>query len=299
MTRDQIVIFGQIPQANFDRWGISSDLTLIERKLDVHFIEIHSETLLKRMQHPTPNDRETLQQVTQQLITQADPNPQKTSRAKATIADAVKLYVAMNHFVDEYQASAVTIVCRPWIQNRETTTPCIALMLFQEAGVPAACQGDLGALLTMVLFKRVAGVMSVMGNNFEVNGQLGIGHCVLSRQFCASAGTRNPYYLSDYHGRQPSPTVHSLLQADQVVTMARLSQNLEQLILISGVLVGNRDLPERCRNTLIIQVTDTNHVLDMMKGVQQHLVVACGDHHQALTDYVQARDITVITGEPE
>jgi L-fucose isomerase-like protein len=299
MTRDQIVIFGQIPQASFDRWGISSDLTLIEQKLDVHFIEIHSETLLKRLQHPTPNDQKIIQQVTQQLITKADPNPQNASLTEATMTSAVKLYVAMNHFVDKHQASAVTVVCRPWIQNKETTTPCIALMLFQEAGVPAACQGDLGALLTMMLFKRVAGVMSVMGNNFDVDGQLGIGHCVLSRQFCAPAGTCNSYYISDYHGRQPSPTVHSLLQTDQVVTMARLSQNLEQLILISGRLMDNRDLPGRCRNTLVIQVTDTNHVLDMMKGVQQHLVVACGDHQQALTDYVHARGITVVTGEPE
>ena len=292
MTRDQIVIFGSIPQAYFDQWEITSNLTLIEHKLDVHFVEIQTETLIKRMQHPTPSDRETIQRFTQQLITQADPNSQKVSLDEAAIADAVKLYVAMKHFMDKYEASAVTIVCRPWVQNVEITTPCIALMLFQEAGVPAACQGDLNALLTMVLFKRAAGVMSVMGNNFEVEGQLGIGHCVLSRRFCASAETLNPYYISDYHKRQPSPTVHAKPQMDQVVTMARFRQNLERLILISGVLVENRDLPGRCRNTLVIQVKDTNKVIDMMKGVQQHLVVACGDHQQALTDYVQARGIT-------
>jgi L-fucose isomerase-like protein len=298
MTRDQIVIFGSIPQAYFDQWEITSDLTLIEHKLDVHFVEIQTETLITRMQHPTLSDRETIQRLTQQLITQADPNFQKVSLDEAAIAEAVKLYVAMKHFVDKCQASAVTIVCRPWVQNVEITTPCIALMLFQEAGVPAACQGDLNALLTMVLFKRVVGVMSVMGNNFEVEGQLGIGHCVLSRRFCASVETVNPYYISDYHGRQPSPTVHALLKMDQVVTMARFRQNLERFVLISGVLVDNRDLPGRCRNTLVIQVADTNQVLDMMKGVQQHLVVACGDHQQAVTDYVQARGITVVTDQP-
>ena len=298
MTCDQIVIFGNIPQTYFDQWEITSDLTLIEHKLDVHFVEIQTETLIKRMRHPAPIDRETIQRLTQHLITQVDPHFQKVSLDEAVIVNAVKLYVAMKHFVDKYQASAVTIVCRPWVQNVEITTPCIALMLFQETGVPAACQGDLNALLTMVLFKRVAGVMSVMGNNFEVEGQLGIGHCVLSRRFCASAETLNPYYISDYHGRQPSPTVHARPKTDQVVTMARFRQNLERFILISGVLVDNRDLPGRCRNTLVIHVADTNQVLNMMKGGQQHLVVACGDHQQALTDYVQARGITVVTDKP-
>jgi len=39
--------------------------------------------------------------------------------------------------------------------------PCVALMLFQEQGIPTACQGDIDALLTMVLFKRVAGRSSL------------------------------------------------------------------------------------------------------------------------------------------
>ena len=297
MTREQILIFGGIPQTYLDQWEITSDLGLIEHKLGVHFVEISTETLIQQMQHLTKHERETVQQITQQLITQTNPNPQDADLNEEAIAHAVKLYVAMHLFVDEYHASAVTIVCRPWIQNAEITTPCIALMLFQEAGVPAACQGDLDALLTMVLFKRVAGVMSVMGNNFEVAGQLGVGHCVLSRCFGAASNALNPYYISDYHGRQPSPTVHTVIPTDQVVTMARFTQNLERLIIISGVVVDNRDLPKRCRNTLIIQVPDTTHVLNLMKDVQQHLVVACGDHQQALTEYAQAQGITVIIGE--
>ena len=297
MIPEQILIFGGISQSYLDQWEVTSDLSLIEHKMGVHFVEISTETLITKMQQLMSREREMTQQITQQLIMQASSNLQTSSIEENSVVDAVKLYIAMNHFVDKYHATAVTIACRPWIQNAEITTPCIALMLFQEAGVPAACQGDLDALMTMVLFKRVAGVMSVMGNNFEVERHLGIGHCVVSRRFCGVSNTLNPYYIRDYHGRQPSPTVHPIPPTNQVVTIARLTQNLEQLILTSGVLVDNRDLPERCRNTLIIQVADTRQVLNNMKGLQQHLVVACGDHRKTLSEYAQSRGITIITGE--
>ncbi len=297
MTQEHILVFGRIPQKYLDQWDITSDLSLRKHQFDVQFVEIPTETLITKMQQLTNHEREIAQRMTQQLITHASPNLQQSSIEGNRIVEAVELYVAMSHYVDKYHASAVTIVCRPWIQNAKITTPCIALMLFQEAGVPAACQGDLDALLTMVLFKRVAGVMSVMGNNFAVDGQLGIGHCVVSRRFCGTNHVFNPYYIGDYHGRQPSPTIHPKPSTNQVVTIARFTHNLTRLILASGVLVGNRDLPERCRNTLIIQVADTKQVLNTMKGLQQHLVVACGDHRKALIEYAQSQDIAIVMGE--
>jgi hypothetical protein len=75
--------------------------------------------------------------------------------------------------------------------------------------------------------------------------------------------------------------------------MARLTRNLETLILSRGELVESLDLRDRCRNTLLIHVEDPAKVLGAMKGLQQHLVVACGDHREAMTTHARNAGIKV------
>jgi L-fucose isomerase-like protein len=294
MRRDVLLLVGGLPQEYLQQWEITSNLAVAEEKLGVHFEEISTEDLIARTHNLTNAEKAEAKQITDQLLTHAVPRAQEAPLREAAIQQATELYVAMKRLVDQEDATAVTIVCGPWIREPTYLTPCVALMLLQEAGVPAACQGDIDALLTMVLFKRAAGVMSCMGNNFAVAGELGVGHCVLPRNLCDPMTALQPYYLSDYHGRKESPTIHTTVPPGQVVTLARLTRNLENLILSRGELVESLDLRDRCRNTLIIHVEDAARVLGAMKGLQQHLVVACGDHRKAMTTQARTAGINVI-----
>ena len=292
MKRDILLLFGGVPYEYLQRWEITSNLAVAEDKLDVQFKEITTDDLLARTHTLTDPEKRKAQLITDHLMTNAVQRAQEATISQGEMQKATELYVAMKRYVEHEDATAVTIVCGPWIQEPNHPTPCVALMLLQEDGVPAACQGDLDALLTMVLFKRAAGVMSCMGNNFKVAEKLGVGHCVLPRTLC-SPSSPQPYYLSDYHGRKPSPTIHTTLPPGHVVTLARLTRNLETLILSRGTLVESRDLRDRCRNTLVIHVDDPSRVLDAMKGLQQHLVVACGDHTKTMTTHAQSAGIRV------
>jgi L-fucose isomerase-like protein len=293
MKRDVLLLFGGVPHEYLKRWEITSNLAVAEDKLGVQFKEIATDALVARTHNLTDPEKRKAKQLTDHLMQNAVQRAQGATLSEGEIQTATELYVAMKSFVDHEDATAVTIVCRPWIQEPHYPTPCVALMLLQEDGVPAACQGDIDALLTMVLFKRASGVMSCMGNNFEVAGELGVGHCVLSRTLCDPTDALQPYYLSDYHGRKPSPTIHTTLSPGHVVTVARLTRNLERLILSRGTTVESLDLRDRCRNTLVIHVDDPARVLGAMKGLQQHLVVACGDHTKAMTAHAQRAGIPV------
>jgi L-fucose isomerase-like protein len=165
--------------------------------------------------------------------------------------------------------------------------------MFNDAGVPAACQGDLDALLTMILFRRVAGVPSYMGGPIKDSGQLGVNHCVLSRQMCGVDAPPLPYYLSDYHGRKAGPTIHVDLPVGQEVTVARLTRNLGSLLLMRGAIVASHDSNHRCRNTVVVEVADRDAVLKAVKGVQAHLALACGDHTEALAALARQSGIQV------
>ena len=290
-TGEKLLLFGGLPTDYLGEWEITSDLGVAGKKLGLRFEAVPTDELRSRYTSLSPQDQAEAARLVQDLIERAS---QGTQVADEEIAKAARLYLAMARIVEERGGDGVTIVCSSWIRTEELPVPCVALTLFQERGIPAACQGDLDALLTMVLFKRAAGVPTFMGGAVKANGHLGISHCVLPRNLCTKGDEGQAYYLGDYHGRKESPTVHAEVPVGEIATVARFTKGLRSLLLTSGTIKGCQDSKDRCRNTLVIDVPDRERVFDAVKGVQNHYVVACGDHRAALEERAKERDIKVV-----
>jgi L-fucose isomerase-like protein len=295
-TPDTVILFGGKHTRYLQEWEITSDLALVERVMDVRFSSVPTEELMARYMSLPPEDQEQAASLAQDLLDGAVRKTGKMPRPPSVeqVKEAALLYLAMRHYVDEHNAQAVTVICGPWIRGEGRPTPCMALMLFQEAGIPAACQSDLEALSTMVLFKRLAGQPSFMGGAIKARGTLGINHCILCRNMTGTDDALQPYVVSTYHGRKDTPTVWTQLPAGETVTVARLTQNLEKLLLFRGSVVASDTHNTRCRNTLVVDVPNRRRVFKAVKGIQSHYVAACGDHVQALSNWAQAREIQVV-----
>jgi L-fucose isomerase-like protein len=293
---EKLLLFGGKPSRYLSEWEITSDLALAERKLDVRFEEVPQAELVARYESLDEDGLMEASGLAQDLVKGALPHRKRQMPPppyQEDIAKAMGLYVTMKQIVDEREGDAVTIACGPWIRGEGLPTPCVALMLFQEQGVPAACQGDIDALLTMILFNRVAGLPSFMGGAIKVRGHLGISHCVLCRHMLGAKADLQPYQVSDYHGRKAGPTVWTGVPVGEVATVARLTRNLKSLLLATGTVVASDTSNSRCRNVLAIEVPDRERVFRAVKGVQNHYVVALGDHVPALSQLAEAKDIEV------
>jgi len=294
--KDTVILFGGKHTRYLCEWEITSDLALVERVMDVRFCSVSTEELMVRYTSLPEEDQERATRLAHDLLDLASRNKGNMPPAPsvAQVKEAALLYLAMQHYVDEHQAQAVTTICGPWIRGEGRPTPCMALMLFQEAGIPAACQSDIEALATMILFKRLTGQPSFMGGAIKARGTLGINHCILCRNMTGPEDALQPYVVSTYHGRKETPTVWTQVPAGETVTVARLTQNLEKLLLFKGSVVASDTHNTRCRNTLVVDVPDRRRVFKAVKGIQNHYVVACRDHVQALSDWAQAREIQVV-----
>jgi L-fucose isomerase-like protein len=288
MHTTRALLFGALPESYLAEYEITADLALIEAKLGVQIETVSHAELMARYRALSNSDRAQIAALAGELVAGATHDRRAKRVASADVERAIGLYLAMRGFVEARGAGAVTVNCGPFIGG-ELPTPCVALTLLNDAGIPAACQGDLDALLTMILFKRAAGVPSYMGGPIADSGQLGVCHCVLSRQMCGLDAPPLPYYLSDYHGRKAGPTIHVDLPVGQTVTVARLTQKLGSLLLMRGSVVASHDSNHRCRNTVAVEVADRDAVLEALTGVQAHLVLACGDHTEAMA--AQAAEI--------
>jgi L-fucose isomerase-like protein len=167
-------------------------------------------------------------------------------------------------------------------------------MLLQEGGLPAVCQGDMDALLTTILFHRGEAHPTYIGGPHGTdNGMLDVSHCVLPRTMSGLHTPPQDYYLADYHGSGEGCTVHTSLPTGKRVTVGRLMQGLGVLLLDGGTVQGTMDREDRCRNTVYVQMDSGTALLDRLKGHQQHVVVACGDHLDTVAARARERDIRV------
>ena len=273
---DRALLLGGVPYQYLEEWAITSDFARVERTLGVRVEVVPVEELVARYEGLRDDKRAEAAALARALVggaAQTDAQqPDDEAMQKAT-----QLHAAIQAIASERGAVAVTTHCGT-IRNAAGAVPCVALMLLQDEGIPAACQGDIDALLTMILFKRVAGAVSFMGGGFLENGRLTVSHCVLSRWMAGADAPLQPYYLATYHDRFNSPTVHTDLARGLPVTIARLTCNLEGLLLSTGTLAETRDVRGRCRNTLAIDAPDPARLLAQVRGHQNHLVVALGDH---------------------
>ncbi|MFW6108260.1 MAG: hypothetical protein ACOC8D_00450 [bacterium] len=286
------LLVGGVPQKYLAEWGITSDLGLVERTLGVRIETVALEEFLARREALSAAERERARCLAEDLVAGAADADVEPPEGEAML-DATRLHVALRAMMAERGADAVSTICGV-IREATGVVPCVALMLLQEEGVPAACQGDIDALLTMVMLKRATGWISFMGGGFGEGGRLLVNHCVLSRRMAGADAPLQPYYLGRYHNRLNSPTVHTDPPTGQPVTVARLTRNLEGLLLASGTLVATDDPPDRCRNTLVIDLADPARLLDRVRGHQNHVVIALGDHTEALGRAADAAGIPVI-----
>jgi L-fucose isomerase-like protein len=296
VSNEKLLIFGSHSSDYLQERKITDDHSVVRQKLGIVVEEESLDKLMNLYNSINTPDSEkhgAVEELADHLIDGAvESRLKKPNRDE--VESAVSLYLAMEQMVEEHGAQATTIVCRGLIHSETLPVPCVALTLFQDRGIPAACQGDLDALLTMILFQRVAKRPSCMGNPFDEDGMVVVSHCVMSRKMLGFDEKPQPYYLADYHGRKASVTVHTDLPKGQTVTYGRFTKNLQSLILGAGEVVDSFDRDGICRNGLKITVGDMERLLEVRMDHQYHFAVVAGDHRPELVDFADEAGIKII-----
>ncbi|MFP4176387.1 MAG: hypothetical protein ACLFT2_04105 [Candidatus Brocadiia bacterium] len=286
---EKLLILGGLPRDYLQEWEITADLQRIRERLSVEVEQVPVERVMATLEAlDEPGHREA-EELAGQLIAGAE-----RSEVPDRLRRSVELYVAVRRMLRECGAQGVTVNCGAWKDDRDRPLPCLGLMLLQEQGVAAVCQGDMDAFLTAVLFHRAGAWPTYIGGPHPVEEDVvDVSHCVLPRTMASPHASPQPYYLADYHGNGWGCTVHSRVPEDTVVTVARLTCGLEGLLMGVGTVEGTADRADRCRNTVYVRMAGAETLMGALRGHQQHLVVACGDHREVIGRRARARGIEV------
>jgi L-fucose isomerase-like protein len=286
----KLLILGELPRDYLREWNITEDLKRAQQRLGVELEEVPVEHVIGALDALEEPDHRTAGERAQEVAQGA----QRSEAVPERLRRAAEFYMAMRRLLRERGADGVTVNCAAWKCDRRRPLPCVGLMLLQEQGVPAVCQGDMDAFLTAALFHRAGAWPTYIGGPHPAgDGVVDVSHCVLPRTMADPDGPPEPYYVADYHGNGWGCTVHTRVPEGTPVTVARLTRGLDALLLGAGTVAGNADRDDRCRNTVYVRMDGAAALLKALRGHQQHLVVACGDCRTAVAAQARERGIDV------
>lgn len=97
-----------------------------------------------------------------------------------TLADNLRLYVAVKRLADAQKLAAYCVRCWPELRDQRRLTMCAAHSLMAMDGFPSTCEVDLPALVTTYVLKQIAGSPAFnfdLTGYFEQQDALQLAHC--------------------------------------------------------------------------------------------------------------------------
>ena len=150
-------------------WLIASQadpIALLDR-LGVRMVEVPMEELLveigKAAGEPAPAEQEMARKV------------------RDAYPGAVKVYNALKVLVGRHRLDAFTLRCFDLL-TAVGNTGCLALSCFNSEGVPASCEGDVPALISMMISHALTGVSGFQANPAQIDvetGRILFAHCTI------------------------------------------------------------------------------------------------------------------------
>jgi len=183
-----------------------------------------------------------------------------------------KIYVALKRFLEEEQATGLTIDCAA-LPNADFV-PCFSVSNLINAGYVWACEGDIPALLAMATLIGISGQPALMGNIFENNTHqdieediIVINHDVVPPSMGTSECTLQ---LNDFHGTGKGLTGYIDLRQGEEVTLVGIAPTASELWTMRGEISWTKDTTH-CRMAVGVKVANA-------KQIAREL----GAHHQAM-----------------
>ena len=190
---------------------------------------------------------------------------------------AMKIYVALKHIVERHKLSGLTLRCFDLLDT-VGNTGCLALALLNAEGIPAGCEGDVPALLTMAIGNALTGRCGFQSNPSRIDPQTGellLAHCTIPFNMILNHSF-NTHFESGIgvalHGDMPVGDA----------TIFKVSGDLSRHFCAEAELVTNRYENNLCRTQIILKLKDnpqeTCTEYFLKNPVGNHHIVFSGAH---------------------
>lgn len=186
------------------------------------------------------------------------------------------IYRRLKELVAEYRLDGLTLRCFDLLSTVKNTG-CLALSHLNDEGIPAACEGDIPLLLTMMLCRRLTGEPGFQVNPARIqrDGRMLWAHCTLPLSMTES------HSLTTHFESGIGVGIHGELPPGDY-TLVKLSADLRHLLAEDVTLLSNQYEPNLCRTQVWIQGTPALSEQLLTHPVANHHLLIRGHHARLL-----------------
>jgi L-fucose isomerase-like protein len=184
-----------------------------------------------------------------------------------SLPGAERIYQALKDVVVQYRLQGFTLRCFDLLTTIKNTG-CLALAKLNAEGYVAGCEGDVPAMLTMMIVRSLFGISGFQANPAKINPETGevlFAHCTIPFDIVE-------HYEYDTHFESGIGVGIRGYMKEGAVTIFKVSGDLSRHFIAEGTLVHNQAKPDLCRTQQVIQLADKNLV-------QYFLTNPIGNHH--------------------
>ena len=249
-------------------WLISSvyDEGTILQKLGVLVKDIPMEDLLDEF------DRQKAREVDPGTdLPLAVPAPE----VRKAVPDAIRIYNALKVLVETHDLGALTLRCFDLLGTVHNTG-CYALARLNTEGIPSSCEGDVPALLSMMVAQALTGCTGFQANPARIDVQTGemlFAHCTIPFNMVDEFNYDTHFESGigvGIHGHFP----------EGPVTVFKLSGTLDRAFIAEGELFRNQYEQNLCRTQVWLRLSPADARYFLTDPIGNHHVIIpghCGD----------------------
>ena len=185
---------------------------------------------------------------------------------------AEAIYARLKEVVKKYDLQGVTLRCFDLLTTVKNTG-CIALSKLNDEGIPAACEGDIPVLLTMMICKKLTGELCFQVNPARIksDGEMLFAHCTLP------LGMTEKHEYTTHFESGIGVAIHGDLPTGDY-TLVKMSGDMKRLLAVNVELERCQFEQNLCRTQVWIKATPEVSQYFLTSPIANHHVLIKGHH---------------------
>jgi len=225
------------------------------------------------------------------------------------VLKAARASLTLDRLIAENRIDGLCVgTCMRWLSRG---FPCLGFSRLNDRGIPAACDGDMDCLLTMLIFQHALGRAGFLGNAGGVDtakNAFHLSHCSAPLRMEGPASPKAPYLLRRHAEVRGGAVTEVHYRIGQKVTFTKLV-HLDTLLVFTGKIIEVPKVPKGqqrgCRTELVAEVDDANRLAANWGGgvlganakdyyASLHRVCYYGDHTQSIRHLAHLMGLKVV-----
>ncbi len=276
---------------------------LVRERLGVELVQLAEERYDQVM---AGVDEAVAEEIAEQWIKEADRVVEPT---REDVVKAARASLTLDQLIAENRAHGFCVgTCMRWLPRG---FPCLGFSRLNDRGIPAACDGDMDCLLTMLIMQYGLNRAGFLGNAAGVDtakNAFHLSHCSAPLRMEGPESAKAPYLLRRHAEVRGGAVTEVHYRVGQKVTFTKMI-HLDTLLVFTGKIVEVPKVPkgtERgCRTEIAAEVRDADRLSENWGGgalgasakdyyAPLHRVAYYGDHTRSIRHLAHLLGLKVV-----